>query len=130
MLMNWIKTEEGFSKTVYNDILGVPTFGYGFTSLDEDEAELVLELKLSKLRKRIVSYLHNNEISLDSFRKDVLTDMAYNLGFDGMTKFRKMFEALKDMDYDRASKEMLDSQWFKQVPNRCSLLAQRMKNGY
>ena len=130
MLMNWIKTEEGFSKTVYNDILGVPTFGYGFTSLEEDEAELVLELKLSKLRKRIVSYLHNNEISLDSFRKDVLTDMAYNLGFDGMTKFRKMFEALKDMDYDRASKEMLDSQWFKQVPNRCSLLAQRMKNGY
>ena len=130
MLMNWIKTEEGFSKTVYNDILGVPTFGYGFTSLEEDEAELVLELKLSKLRKRIVSYLHNNEISLDSFRKDVLTDMAYNLGFDGITKFRKMFEALKDMDYDRASKEMLDSQWFKQVPNRCSLLAQRMKNGY
>ena len=130
MLMNWIKTEEGFSKTVYNDILGVPTFGYGFTSLEEDEAELVLELKLSKLRKRIVSYLHNNEISLDSFRKDVLTDMAYNLGFDGMTKFRKMFEALKDMDYDRASQEMLDSQWFKQVPNRCSLLAQRMKNGY
>ncbi len=130
MLMNWIKTEEGFSKTVYNDILGVPTFGYGFTSLEEDEAELVLELKLSKLRKRIVSYLHNNEISLDSFRKDVLTDMAYNLGFDGMTKFRKMFEALKDMDYDRASEEMLDSQWFKQVPNRCSLLAQRMKNGY
>ena len=130
MLMNWIKTEEGFSKTVYNDILGVPTFGYGFTSLEEDEAELVLELKLSKLRKRIVSYLHNNEISLDSFRKDVLTDMAYNLGFDGMTKFRKMFEALKDMDYDRASNEMLDSQWFKQVPNRCSLLAQRMKNGY
>ena len=130
MLMNWIKTEEGFSKIVYNDILGVPTFGYGFTSLEEDEAELVLELKLSKLRKRIVSYLHNNEISLDSFRKDVLTDMAYNLGFDGMTKFRKMFEALKDMDYDRASEEMLDSQWFKQVPNRCSLLAQRMKNGY
>ena len=130
MLMNWIKTEEGFSKTVYKDTLGVPTFGYGFTSLEEDEAELVLELKLSKLRKRIVSYLHNNEISLDSFRKDVLTDMAYNLGFDGMTKFRKMFEALKDMDYDRASKEMLDSQWFKQVPNRCSLLAQRMKNGY
>lgn len=130
MLLNWIKTEEGFSKTVYKDILGVPTFGYGFTSLDEDEAELVLELKLSKLRKRIVSYLHNNDISLDSFRKDVLTDMAYNLGFDGMTKFRKMFEALKDMDYDKASKEMLDSQWFKQVPNRCSLLAQRMKNGY
>lgn len=130
MLMNWIKTEEGFSKTVYNDILGVPTFGYGFTSLDEDEAELVLELKLSKLRKRIVSYLHNNEISLDSFRKDVLTDMAYNLGFDGMTKFRKMFEALKDMDYNRASDEMLNSKWFKQVPNRCSLLAQRMRNGY
>ena len=130
MLMNWIKTEEGFSKTVYKDTLGVPTFGYGFTSLEEDEAELVLELKLSKLRKRIVSYLHNNEISLDSFRKDVLTDMAYNLGFDGMTKFRKMFEALKDMDYDRASEEMLDSQWFKQIPNRCSLLAQRMKNGY
>ena len=129
-LKKWIKTEEGFSEKVYTCIQGVPTIGYGFTSLSEDEADVILDIKIQKLRFKVEAFLIAQKINLDSFRKDVLIDMAYQLGFYGMAKFTKMLSALKDMDYDKAAEEMLDSVWCDQTPERCKLLASRMKNGY
>lgn len=129
-LKKWIKTEEGFSDKVYTCTQGVPTIGYGFTSLSEDEAEAVLDIKINKLRLKVGSFLIAQKISLDSFRTDVLIDMAYQLGFYGMAKFNNMLSALRDMDYDKAAEEMLDSVWCDQTPERCKLLASRMKNGY
>lgn len=129
-LKKWIKTEEGFSDKVYTCTQGVPTIGYGFTSLSEDEADIVLDIKVKKLRLRVESFLIAQKINLDSFRTDVLIDMAYQLGFYGMAKFNNMLSALRDMDYDKAAEEMLDSVWYDQTPERCKLLASRMRNGY
>lgn len=129
-LKKWIKTEEGFSDKVYTCTQGVPTIGYGFTSLSEDEADAVLDIKIKKLRLKVESFLVAQEINLDSFRTDVLIDMAYQLGFYGMAKFNNMLSALRDMNYDKAADEMLDSVWCDQTPERCKLLASRMRNGY
>lgn len=129
-VIGWLKREEGFSDKPYTDILGVPTIGYGFTYLTEDEAETVLKMKVEKIQRKLAMYLAQNEISIDEFRFGVLTDMIYNLGMDGALKFRKMWKALKRMDYSDAADQMLDSRWHKQVPERCELLARRMRDGY
>ena len=38
-----------------------------------------------------------------------------------------MWDALKKDEYDTASLEMLDSNWYKQTPKRCESLAKIMK---
>ena len=129
-VIDWLKREEGYSEKPYNDILGVPTIGYGFTSLEPDEAEVVLKMKVDKIQKKLDSYLVKNEISIDEFRFGVLTDMIYNLGMEGTLKFRKMWKAIKDMDYCEAANQMLDSKWATQVPARAKILSKRMRDGY
>ena len=43
-------------------------------------------------------------------------------------KFKKMWEALKEKNLDKASQEMIDSNWHKQTTKRCEALASIMKN--
>ena len=44
-----------------------------------------------------------------------------------MSKFHKMVAALDKKDYATASKEMLDSKWARQVPNRARELSEVMQ---
>ena len=129
LLVDWIKGEEGFREKAYLDSLGIPTFGYGFTYITEDEAEPILHNRISSISYDTLHMLEGRGIELDDFRKAILMDMIYQLGMNNVMKFSKMLDALKDMDYDRASTEMLDSRWHSQTPKRCELLASRMKLG-
>ena len=43
-------------------------------------------------------------------------------------KFKKMWEALREKNLDKASQEMIDSNWHKQTTKRCEALASIMKN--
>jgi hypothetical protein len=55
--------------------------------------------------------------------------MVVNLGWAGFAKFLKVRSALANRQYDRASTEMLDSAWHRQVPNRAKRLAGMMQTG-
>jgi lysozyme len=55
--------------------------------------------------------------------KKVLVDMSFNLGYPRLSKFTKFKDALEKRDYKRASKEMLDSKWSRQVKSRATNLA-------
>ena len=59
--------------------------------------------------------------------KNILTNMVFQLGRTKLSGFKKTFTLLKDGDYLAASKEMLDSDWAKQTPNRAKRLAKRME---
>lgn len=130
LLIDWIKDEEGFSEKAYIDTLGIPTFGYGFTSISRSEADMLLHNRINSARYDVDILIRRLGIELDDFRKCVLIDMCYQLGVNGLSKFRNMFEALRLGDYDKASDEMLDSKWHTQTPHRCELLARRMRVGY
>ena len=56
--------------------------------------------------------------------------MSYQLGFSGLLKFKKMFKALENMNYEEAANEMLDSKWHLDTPSRCKLNSERMRLGY
>ena len=55
--------------------------------------------------------------------------MAYNLGFNGLLKFKRMIQALKNRNFLLASNEMMDSKWAKQVGKRAMNLQVIMING-
>ena len=130
MLRSWIIKEEGFRDKPYQCSEGVWTFGHGLTSITEQESLTLVGNRLADLEQRVKTHLRLNDISLDEFRICILIDMAYQLGVNGLRKFAKMFNALKDYDYELAADEMLNSKWHKQTPVRCELLAKRMRKGF
>ena len=120
-LLDDIKKHEGFRARVYQCTEGYDTIGYGFAikdlELDEDIAEMILIRKLEKLQKRITStfgWFFNSPEDV----KDVVTNMCYQLGVSGVSKFKKTIYYLETAQYQEASMEMLDSLWAKQTPNR------------
>ena len=121
-----LKQEEGFDGMPYKDTLGIPTIGYGTKlPLTEEEAELLLKHRLDK---KILEISEKEPFFLDLPQKaqEVIANMAYQLGVEGVLKFKKMWAALKKGDYQKAADEMLDSKWATQTPNRAKRLAEIM----
>ena len=125
-----VKKHEGFMERVYFDSLGVGTIGYGFTYLKKEECDRILDNRLKEATGLVEGYLANEGISLDDFRIGILVEMTFQLGFKGVLCFKKMWRAIRDMDYERAAEEMKDSRWFRQTPTRSADLANKMMKGY
>ena len=62
----------------------------------------------------IISYFDDlpNEIQA------VLLDMLYNLGVEGLLRFKKMWKAIEHRDWERMALEMQNSRWYTQVGRR------------
>ena len=130
-LIQAIKEHEGYRMFPYRCTANKLTIGYGFNledvGISEEESELILKLRLQKL--------HNKLNELDWYakqnqdRKDALLDMAYNLGFSGLLKFKKMIAALKINDYKSAAVEALNSKWAAQVGRRANKIAHILETG-
>ena len=130
-LLKEIKRHEGFEPRVYKCTEGVDTIGYGFAIkdlyLDEDIAELILMRKIQKLLERIIvafSWFENSPEEV----KFVVTNMCYQLGVRGFSKFKQTIYYLETEQYEEASLEMLDSLWAKQTPNRAKELSEMISS--
>ena len=55
--------------------------------------------------------------------------MAFNLGVNGLLGFRKTLALIEAGDYTKASVEMLDSKWARQVKGRATRLSEQMRTG-
>ena len=129
-LVESIKEGEGYRAKVYKCTEGYDTIGYGFAikdlELDEEVCDLILDKKLNK----IIDATNNKFPFLRELPQDkceVVYEMVYQLGLNGVSKFKKMLKALEREDYNKASAEMLDSLWAKQTPNRAIKLSNQMK---
>ena len=125
-LLEAVKLSEGFRDKVYKDTLGIDTIGYGFAIkdlvIDEDIAEMILRRKLDSLVDRVdkrFSFMSDMPIEV----KDVIYEMCYQLGVTGVSKFKKTLAYLENKEFKMASKEMLDSKWARQTPNRANKLS-------
>ncbi len=121
-----IKREEGFRSMPYKDSLGILTIGYGTKlGLDEEEAELILRHRLKYFIDKVNFRLREYDINDEAMK--ILYEMAYQLGTDGLMKFKHMLKSIDGKDYILASKEGLDSLWAKQTPDRAKRLMDRLK---
>ncbi len=130
-LISTLKRHEGYRQLVYKCPAGKLTIGYGLNLEDNgvtiEEAEYLminnLIRKEDELKKSIL-YFDN----LPDNAKDVLLNMAYQLGVPQLLRFRRMWAAISNNDWQTASTEMLDSRWAKQTPRRANELASIMAN--
>jgi len=116
--------------------LGKATIGYGHLITDEDEFEEGKQYPKEQLLKLFDKDFEKAEMGADQLvgsiqelhieAKNVITEMVFQLGTQGVRNFRNMISALQDRDYQRASAEMLDSRWHAQTTNRCESLAKIM----
>lgn len=144
-LIKNIKREEGFRALPYKDTLGFNTVGYGFKlPLSKAEQEISLELGFNEIypMSQIVAdaiLKHRLDLTKETLKKqliwivdkppqirDILTEMAYQLGVNGLVKFKKTLKLIEQNRYKEASKEMLNSLWAKQTPNRAKRLSRRL----
>lgn len=131
-LVKSIKAHEGFRAEAYVDTTGHLTIGYGQVvgelRVTEKEAEKWLLAGIEAKTKELEPFLAFRSVK-DPVRRDVLIEMAYNLGVGGLMKFKNMWASIKAQDWDGAATHMLDSLWAKQVGHRAHTLANRMKLG-
>lgn len=146
-LIEQIKKQESFSSTVYKCPSGFSTVGYGYNldanplklssleiahayknGMPEHEADRLLKLMISKLQAELPDKIKSWS-RLSQVRKDILVNMAFNLGVEGLLGFKSMLACLSADNYLTASDEMLNSKWKKQVKGRAIVLAEQMRSG-
>lgn len=69
------------------------------------------------------------DAGLDEVRQAVLIDMCFNLGKNGLSKFKRFLAAMQDGDWRRAAQEMRDSLWWAQVGSRAVRLERMVLDG-
>lgn len=144
-LIENIKAHEGFRDHIYKDSLGKATIGYGFlvSALSPDElalnngkaepmnkevAEKILNLKVSKLKKRVfqcLPWLADKPQNV----QDVLTEMAYQLGLAGLLGFRHTLSCIEAGDYAQAAKNLRASLLYRQTPKRVEDYIRGLRDG-
>jgi len=132
-----IKKHEGFVPKIYKDSLGFATIGYGHLVLETDRFKEGVTYKKKDLEEVFDSDFNTAKSNANQLieglpihhqAKCVIIEMVFQLGIGGVSKFKKMWKALKQNDYQIASEEMLDSKWAKQTPKRAEELSIVMKS--
>ena len=144
---------EGMVLNVYKDTLGIDTIGIGRNLKDRGISKE--ELDYMDIPNMDVIYQHGiteadarflamNDIKIvedelcrvhtcveerDGVRQLILMDMAFNMGVPRLCKFKKMWNAIENHNFEAASYEMMDSRWARQVGRRASKLSDAMKSG-
>ena len=132
-----IKEHEGFVPKIYKDQLGFKTIGFGHLVLPTDKFAEGVTYKKKDLEEVFDSDFNIAKSNANQLIKGlpihhqakcVIIEMVFQLGIGGVSKFKKMWKALKQNDYQIASEEMLDSKWAKQTPKRAEELSSVMKS--
>ena len=137
-LLESVKKHEGYKNHVYLDTLGKRTVGVGHLCVEdfwEDDKEYEEDFLMDILKKDLQQAIRQADSMCEGLKisedaKIIIIEMIFQLGGTGVSKFRKMWQALQQdpPDYAEASVQMLDSRWAKQTPNRAKEMADHMKH--
>ena len=138
-LMESVKKHEGYRNKVYLDTLGKRTVGVGHLCVEdfweddkEYEEKFLMDILADDLQNAIKGARELEEehscTDIDEIAQEMIVEMVFQLGKNGVSKFRNMWKALAEKNYIGASFEMLDSKWAKQTPNRAKSMAELMKS--
>lgn len=130
-LRKWLKHDEGFRSKPYKDTEGILTVAYGrnldAVGLSEPEGEILLDNDIAKVVAEIRGFSWFSK--LDEVRKEVIVQMAFNLGLSRLLSFKKMIAAIDAGYFHIAADEMVNSKWHDQVGDRAKRLSSIMSSG-
>jgi len=135
-----LEVDEGVKYEIYNDHLGYPTFGIGHLVIDTDP-EYGEEVGTPVSEDRVAEAFDNDvETVIDDCKKLypdfdelpeecqlIIANMMFNMGRPRLSKFKGMKAGVDSRDWNKAADEMIDSAWYRQVPNRAGRLVKRMR---
>ena len=140
-LRDTLKVDEGCVNSIYLDHLNLPTLGIGHLINEWDEeygkpvGTPVSEERVNELFEKDVQVtieeceqLFGNFQELPEEVQQILANMMFNLGYPRLKKFVGMKSGVDARDWNKAADEMIDSNWYKQVPNRAGRLVKRMRS--
>ena len=142
------KRYEGFRDTVYKDTKGKNTIGYGFNiddlsvsphvhadvktgkrKMTQAEADTVFPKLYERAAKDARNFIGAKAYDkLSEGQKNVITDMSYNMGGPKLSGFKEMKAAVLKGDFDSASKEIINSNYYKQTGNRAKNHVEQIKH--
>lgn len=124
--------DEALRLKPYKDSVGKLTIGVG-RNLDDvgisrDEAMFLLANDIKNAAAHLEQELPWTG-GLDEVRRGALINMTFNMGIGSLVQFHNFLAALQGGDFKRASQEMLDSLWAKQVGPRAQRLSTQIETG-
>ena len=135
-----LEVDEGVKYEIYNDHLGYPTFGIGHLVIDTDpEYGQEVGTPVSEDRvaeafdKDVTTVIADCEVLYPDFDELpeecqlIIANMMFNMGRPRLKKFKGMKRGVDSRDWNAAADEMIDSNWYRQVPNRAGRLVKRMR---
>jgi lysozyme len=135
-----LAADEGIKHEIYLDHLGYPTFGIGHLVKDDDPEhgqEVGTEVSESRVIEAFeqdvetvlsdCTKLYSDFDELPEEAQLIIANMMFNLGYPRLSKFKGMKKGVDNRDWDTAADEMVDSAWYRQVPNRAKRLVTRMR---
>lgn len=141
-LKNRVRIHEGIRTSMYLDSLGKATIGIGHlikphereryaegVEISMDEVEELFEMDLNRAAAGAESLIKECiGHDLPPHIEEVILEMVYQLGTQGVRNFKKFWKALRVKDWKTAASEMKDSRWHKQTTKRCESLAEIVAN--
>tara|TARA_B100001287_G_C22459135_1_gene424194 strand:- start:281 stop:730 length:450 start_codon:yes stop_codon:yes gene_type:complete len=135
-----LEVDEGVKYEIYNDHLGYATFGIGHLVIDSDP-EHGQEIGTPVSEDRVIEAfdndvqtvladcerLYNDFNVLPEECQLIIANMMFNMGRPRLSKFKGMKAGVDSQDWNKAADEMIDSAWYRQVPNRAGRLVKRMR---
>ena len=130
-----LRMDEGEVLHAYQDSLGYWTIGVGHL-IDKRRgggiSKKISDFILQEDVKGVVSGLNvrwPKFCKLDEVRQAVFISMAFQLGVSGAMQFKKTLGLVDNNQFEAAAKEMLNSAWAKQTPQRAQRLSQQLATG-
>ncbi len=139
--------DEGYKNKIYLDSKGFPTFGIGHLltkydveyytyihlqaggtlALSDERINQIFEKDIDVCIKSCHK-LFNNFDQLPEEAQEIIANMMFNLGLPNLLKFHNFISAINKKDWQEASNQMIDSDWYLQTKDRAKRLVNRMKN--
>ena len=122
-----LKRHEGVRHCVYEDIFQNPTIGVGHllrkpvdmtTCWTSEQIERVLAHDITRARHNAAAEYGHGFYALPKAIENLLTELAFQLGGSGLSKFTTFLGLIRDGQYQAAGADLLDSKLAKQLPKR------------
>lgn len=154
-IFGMLRIDEGYDSKIYKDTEGFWTIGIGHLltrdpSLDvakreldklvgrpcngqitKAEAEAIFAKDVDKATRGILGNATLKPVYdvLDGVRRAALINMVFQMGVGGVAGFPASMRLLKSQQWEAAAKELANSKWYRQTPNRAKRVIETFRTG-